>query len=482
MPDYGVTLQGFRRKRLADILAQKRGRAVELFADLVPHGEIVDTSDSSLLGRLILLDAPGDSELWEEMQNVYLSFDPNSATGVALDNLVALAGITRNRETYSTATAIVEGERGTVIPFGEQVSSPSTGNTFTTTSLVQLDLTNATGITVEVESVQNSSPYTISYTVGTSTSTIQYTSTSSATEQEILNGLHSLIVSQHPLLDSAVEESELIINGTDEFRSHTFTLSANLAAPLVRKNVDIVATQTGPLEQPPHSITKIDTPVFGWNSVTNPSAAVVGRNRETDEELRERFRFSKFQRASNISESLYSALISTSGVEEVVIYENETDSTDENGLPPHSFLPVILGGSGQEVAQAVWANKPLGILSYGNTTVQVLDSQGFPHDVSFERPNPVTIYISMDLSTNEDFPAFGEDRVREALIEYFREHFGIGDDVVYSRLYTAINSVPGHQVDSLFLGTSPNPTGTSNVEIGFNQMASLSEVNIEVNS
>jgi uncharacterized phage protein gp47/JayE len=56
----------------------------------------------------------------------------------------------------------------------------------------------------------------------------------------------------------------------------------------------------------------------------------------------------------------------------------------------------------------------------------------------------------------------------------------VGDDVIWSRLFTPINNVPGHQIDSMFIGTSPAPTGTSNVVIDFNELASFESVNIDV--
>ena len=51
----------------------------------------------------------------------------------------------------------------------------------------------------------------------------------------------------------------------------------------------------------------------------------------------------------------------------------------------------------------------------------------------------------------------------------------IGEDVVYSRLYTPINSVSGFQVDSLKIGTSPSPTGTSNIVIDFDEISNVME-------
>jgi len=56
----------------------------------------------------------------------------------------------------------------------------------------------------------------------------------------------------------------------------------------------------------------------------------------------------------------------------------------------------------------------------------------------------------------------------------------IGEDLIYSRLYTPINSIAGHYVNSLTVGTSPSPVGTSNVAVGFNQKAAGVLANVVV--
>lgn len=483
---FGLTEQGFVLKRLQDILNEQRQKAVELFQDLVQPGDSVDTSDSSALGRIIALDAAGDSDLWEVAQMVYSAFDPNSATGVALDNIVAYGGISRFGESFSTAVAVFSGDNGTLIPSGNTVRASISGNQFTTVGSVALNPSAASSITVTVGTVANNTAYAITYSTSTSTSsTVTYTSDSSATNLEILNGLKSVIDSAHPLLSASVVGTTLVINKVDLFQTSNFSTSGNLNITKVKKIGNLQSSVVGVIEQEANTIDTIVTPVLGWDSVTNPLAASPGSLRETDEELRIRFRNTKLERSSNILDSLYSALLNVDGVTEVAIYENDTDVTDSNGVLPHSFLPVVLGGSSQLIAEAIWKNKPLGILSQGNTEVDITDSQGFVHTIGFERPNPVTVYVTINLSLNPEdpniFPGDGVDQIKQAIINYAATNFGVGDDVIFSRLYTPINLIPGHQIDSLFVGTSPSPVTSANVVIAFNSIASFESVNIIVN-
>ena len=476
----GITPEGLVIKRLSEVLSDKRAQAVQLFQDLVSPGDVIDTSASSALGRLIALAAPGEADLWEAVQEVYAAFDPNSATGIALDNLVALGGITRFSNTYTTAQALFTGNNGTLIPAGSVVNSSTTGESFNVVASVALSPSLASGVVVAVTTVANNTLYTITYSRLTSSTTVSFTSGPSATAASILSGLKAEIDANHPTLVATVVGSTLDVRLDDIFQTATFSRSANLGFTKITKLGDLIAQNYGPIEQSPNTITTISTPVLGWDSVTNPISAVAGRFIETDEELRERFRVSKFERASNILEALYSALINLDTVEQVVIYENDTDVVDANGLPPHSFMPIVLGGISTNIAQSIWENKPLGIRSYGNTSVTIYDSQGFPHDIGFERPNPVTVYIDLDITTNSDFPQNGEQAIKDAIAAYMEAQFGIGEDVVYSRLYTPINSVAGHQVNSLTIGTSPSPTGTVNIPIAFNELFSLDPNNIVI--
>lgn len=476
----GLTDSGFIIKRLADILADDRALAVQLFQDLIQPGDQVDTSDSSALGRLISLAAPSEADLWEAAQEVYAAFDPNSATGIALDNLVAYAGLTRKEQTFTTSSILVAGDTNTLIPVGQTVSSSTTGEQFTTVSAISLSPSNASGITVSVVTLQNSTAYTISYSNTTTSNTITFTSDASATVAEILAGLQGVIAGAHPSLTSSVVGTTLVIDRVDIFQTVNFTTSVNLGINKVRTVGEVKAIKSGVITQPANTIDTILTPMLGWDSVNNPVAATPGEDRETDEQLRLRFRNGKFDRATNTLDAIYSALINLDNVSEVTIYENDTSVVDGNGVPAHSFLPIIVGGLSTDIANAIWDNKPIGILSYGNTTVNINDVQGFAHAISFSRPNAVVIYISIDITTDVNFPANGNDLIKSNIIQYFADNLGTGDDVIYSRLYTPINSVAGHEVVSLKIGTAPSPTGVVNIPISFDAIASISAVNIVI--
>ena len=132
--------------------------------------------------------------------------------------------------------------------------------------------------------------------------------------------------------------------------------------------------------------------------------------------------------------------------------------------------------------------KPAGILSFGTTTTQILDSQNIPHDISFSRPTTIDIYVDVTITTFADYPANGDDLIKQAIVDYANgdliagRGFSLSEDVIYTRLYTPINSVQGHEIDDLRIGTSPSPTGTSNIAIGATETSNFIIGNITVNS
>jgi len=475
----GVTEEGFVIKRFQEVLTDNRGNAVELFQDLVEVGDVVDVGDSSALGRLVALASPSEADLWEAAQQVYSAFDANSATGISLDNMILLSGIpARFENTYTTAQILLSGDNGTLIAAGNTVSSPTTSEQFSLLNDVLLSPENTSGVVVTSILVEDNATYTISFTRQSATQIISYSSPVGATKALILAGLKASIDSTYPELIATINtDGNLKIVLADIFLQTSFSTSTNLGVIKVDKLGDVVATTAGPLSQPIGTITQIQTSRLGWDSVTNPLAAVSGRLRETDEELRIRFRNTKFERAGNIVEAVYSALFSLDDVQQVYIDDNNTDVTNANGTPGHSFLVLVDGGTSVEIALAIWDNRGAGVASVGNTSVTITDKFGYEREIRFSRPTPINIYIQLELTTDQNFPEGGYDQIREAIINYV-DSLSIGQDVLYSRLYTPANSVKGHYIDSLAIGLSPSSLGVSNMAIPFDAVAQVLPENI----
>ena len=475
----GLSNSGFTTKRFPELITDGKAKAVTIFQDLVVPGDIVDTGDSGVIGRLVALKTEPEADLWEAAQQVYSAFDANSATGISLDNMILLSGIpARFKNTRTTAQVLLSGDNGTLITAGNVVSSPTTSEQFSILSGIPLTPDSASGVVVSVVLPQDSSLYTISFSRSGATKVASYTSTVGATKLAIINGLKASVDSLVPEFVATVQlDGNLSLVPTDVFVATNFSTSLNLGIVKVSKLGDVQAQNTGPISQPVNTITRIQTSRLGWDSVTNPLAAVSGRLRETDEELRIRFRNTKFERAGNIVEAVYSALFSLDDVQQVYIDDNNTSVTNANGTPGHSFLVLVDGGTSVEIARAIWDNRGAGVASVGNTSVTITDKFGYQREIKFSRPTPINIYIQLELTTDQNFPENGQDLIREAIINYV-DGLSIGQDVLYSRLYTPANSVKGHYIDSLAIGLSPSSLGVSNIAVPFDAVAQALPENI----
>ena len=480
----GLSTTGFSVKRLTDIISSLKASANTEFSGFLTSGDVLDTTDNSVLGRWIKIIAEPLAELWETSQQVYSSFDINQATGVSLEELCALGGVIRNTATASQALLVSYGTYGVTIPDGSYVRSANTNKVFEFQEAVTLNETGATAIQITPTVVADSTAYSFTYKVlGSNLNpvTVTYTSGVSATTSSIVNGLMAVVNASHSTyIEATLVGADLLVQVTNQDYACDF-VATQFMINKAKKQTLATCTETGVNLQDANTVETIQSPLVGWDTVTNPFAAIAGKVVETDAELRLRFLQAKFQDGSNTYEAIYASVLKLDGVKQIVIYENETDTAFVSPpVPAHSFYPIVLGGISTEIAKAIWDNKPAGILSYGTVTTGVADSQGILHDISFDRPTDLPIYISLTISVDSTFPTDGEDLIRASLVEYLSGH-GIGEDVLYSRLYTPINSATGgFYVTSLNIGTSASPVGTSNISVDYNEIVNISASNILV--
>ena len=100
----------------------------------------------------------------------------------------------------------------------------------------------------------------------------------------------------------------------------------------------------------------------GITAVTNPAAFDGGRARETDEEYRDRYYQSVDYAGGVNADAIRGEILqNVEGVYSAIVYENDTDETDSEGLPPHSIEAVVYGGLDSDVAQQIFRRKAAGM-------------------------------------------------------------------------------------------------------------------------
>lgn len=169
-------------------------------------------------------------------------------------------------------------------------------------------------------------------------------------------------------------------------------------------DVTFLAEIAGPIAAPAGSLTVIETPVTGWQTLVNNADAIVGRATETDTELRiRRVESLQIVGAAAVDAIRARILDDVESVTDAFVYENDSDTTDGEGRPPHSIQVIVAGGDNQPIADKIWEVKAAGIATFGSITVPIVDSMGFSHDINFDRAIIRLAWFHVKLSVGIEF-------------------------------------------------------------------------------
>jgi len=241
----------------------------------------------------------------------------------------------------------------------------------------------------------------------------------------------------------------------------------------------------GAIEAPVGTIAKISNPQYGWLTVTNKVPAVKGRPIETDEELRRRQSISTAIPSQNMVNSTIAGIASVAGVTRYKVYENDTNSTDENGIPSHSIAAVVEGGLDGAIAEQIYLRKGPGCGTYGTTTIIYTNSDGLKNEIRFFRPSYQKISVKVTVKKYATYTTAVEGDIRRNIASYI-DRLGIGGNVTSTGILTAIAASvddalhPPFALQSVQLGKDRGVLGVADIEIPYNAIAKSESVTVEV--
>ena len=276
-----------------------------------------------------------------------------------------------------------------------------------------------------------------------------------------------------------------IANGVVSDGTNRWSLPATVTIP-VAGSIDVTATaeNEGAITAAAGTITQIATPAYGWQSVTNASAATAGAPVETDAAPRIRQKNSVALPSQTVLSGLVGAVQSVAGVLRVKAYENDTNSTDSDGLPPHSVALMVEGGSSQIIAEAIAYKKTPGAYLYGTTAVSVTDDFGLSQTVRYSVPTAAPVAINLSITAGTGYTATIGDEIKAALVAHVNS-LDIGQDVLITRLYVPAQlsgsaNASTFMVTALTAAKKPGTPGSSNISIAFNETATLATADITI--
>ncbi len=261
----------------------------------------------------------------------------------------------------------------------------------------------------------------------------------------------------------------------------------------------MLSVETGAIAAAAGTLDNIVDIVPGWETVNNVADATSGRSIETDTEYRARYFRELSRNATAPLESVIAAVSEIEGVSDVVGRENDlsiNQTIDGVVLIPHSIAIVVQGGGDTEIAQAMQLRKTGGTATNGTTTVTIPHPSGFDVNYNFFRPTLIGFELDLDISTDQNFPGNGISLIKERIQDYINGAFDsvsadffdvtgiqIGEDLSRNRLFTPINSVIGHTVNSIVLSRKGVTEDVMEVPANLDQrivLESLDDVTITV--
>lgn len=302
-----------------------------------------------------------------------------------------------------------------------------------------------------------------------------------------LNGISRNIATNSAAVGTVTGQAGTVITGgvVQDANKNLWSLPSTVIIPVGGTvNVTVTAQQQGNIAAPIGTITTIYNPQLGWQSFSNTSAASPGAAVELDAQLRVRRAASTAAPALSIKGAITAAVANVSGITRSIVYENDTGSTDANGIPAHSICVVTLGGTSADIAAAIEKRKTPGAQTYGSTSVIVYDQHGLATTINFFILTIVPVYFAVTIKALSGYVASTGVAIQQALTD-FVNGLGIGDDV-YSTQAQAIAALQNTGLGKTFyltdfrLGLAASPTGTSNLTIAFNAAASCAVGNVGI--
>jgi uncharacterized phage protein gp47/JayE len=285
---------------------------------------------------------------------------------------------------------------------------------------------------------------------------------------------------------TGMKDTEIPINYVVETKGDTPIGFATLAAGTIPEDPGYIELQAecqtaGAVGNVPFgTVSETKSPISGLSEVSNQSLLSTGLDRETDLELRARYRRSVARGGASTIDSIIAAILDVTGVLDAVVIENDKSVADAQGRPPHSIEVIVLGGQDADIARAIFDSKAAGIEPVGTQSYNVADLSGVVHPVKFNRAEQVNVYVSIAVTVSAFYPVDGDAQIKDQVISYiggfdsddvFQRGLMMGASVVYMKIPDLVFNVPGVDDVTITIGTAPTPTGTANITLDYDQKA-----------
>lgn len=240
-------------------------------------------------------------------------------------------------------------------------------------------------------------------------------------------------------------------------------------------------------------ITEIVTPAIGIDSVINFNASSGGANRETDPELRARYKARGVSGGSSLP-AILQAIRNVDNVTTSQVYENASNVDDVEGRPPHS-IECVIGGTATDadISEAIFNSKAAGIETVGTQSATVLDANGDSHTIKWNTPTEKYVNVIVEIVSGAEWLTAYETTIKTKVIEHIGgvdtvdavtteyDGIGIGEDVKAWEIIANFDDIPGIEEVVVKMAFSPTvPSASTKLILGASEVARCDTANVTV--
>lgn len=255
--------------------------------------------------------------------------------------------------------------------------------------------------------------------------------------------------------------------------------------------VTATCSEAGAISAAPGDISVINTPTYGWKSVTNTVSAVLGNDEETDGELRIRQTKSVANPSQSMLQGTLGAIIACDNVARTTVYENDTNIStvdaehNPHGFPAHSVTCVVEGGADEDIAEAILYHKGIGCYTNGDTEITVTDTNGYENKIRFYRPSYIPIFVKVTVKKYSGYLSSIKASIQKAVYTYLSS-LEIGQTVSISMLAAIVmncnpsSTSPSFGVTEILVGKTEDSRAAADISMTFREVAEAVYENTEV--
>lgn len=246
----------------------------------------------------------------------------------------------------------------------------------------------------------------------------------------------------------------------------------------------------------------------GWEGISNASPSTPGVNVESRQAFEERRSASVNIGGQGTAAAVRAAVANVTGVSDVYVYNNGSDSAITYGttnypIPAHSIAITVAGGNDDAIANAIHSKLDAGCglptAPGEGSLVEVIieDSVNYvppypQYVIRFVRPDPVTIYVRVEVANLSTLPSTYVQDVQNAIASALTDGYStpcgdisvsrarIGGQIVAAAYSPAVLALGNINPVAIFVGTSPNPTSGQAITMGIDQLPTTTALDVTV--